>query len=37
MEFFKKVPKFDFMGRARLFIPLPAIAVALSLIGGFPA
>ena len=35
MEFFKKVPKFDFMGRSRLFIPLSAIAVALSLIGIF--
>jgi preprotein translocase subunit SecF len=35
MEFFKKIPKFDFMGRARLFVPLSTIAVALSLIGIF--
>ncbi len=35
MEFFKKIPKFDFMGRSRLFVPLSAIAVALSLVGIF--
>jgi preprotein translocase subunit SecF len=35
MEFFKKTPKFDFMGKARIFIPLSLAAVVLSLIGVF--
>jgi preprotein translocase subunit SecF len=35
MEFFKKTPKFDFMGKSRFFVTLSAAAVAVSLIGVF--
>lgn len=35
MEFFKKTPKFDFMGRSRLFGTVSLIAVAVSLIAIF--
>jgi len=35
MEFFKKTPNFDFMGKARFFAILSTILVAASLIGAF--
>ena len=35
MEFFKKTPNFDFMGKARVFIPLSIALVVVSLIGTF--